>query len=95
MAKTKFRREARMIQPGTFERLLLKEVKARSLSAYALSNLSGVGRRTVERWLGNESGINLATADRLAGALGITATNARARGRAAEPEPEPDQAGPP
>jgi transcriptional regulator with XRE-family HTH domain len=85
-----------MVVPGTFERLLLKEVKTRGLSAYSLANLSGVGRRTVERWLGNESGINLATADRLAGALGITATNARAKTRPVEPEGEagPDEPGP-
>lgn len=82
------RRDARLNQPGTFERLLLKEVKNRGISAYSLANLSGVGRRTVERWLANESGLNLATADRLAAALGVTAINGRVKARAAETETE-------
>jgi transcriptional regulator with XRE-family HTH domain len=83
------RRDARLNQPGTFERLLLREVKARAVSAYALANLSGVGRRTVERWLAGESGLNLATADRLAAALGVTAVNGRAKPRTPESESDP------
>ena len=54
-------------------------IAARGVSAYALAQASGVDRRNICRWLAGESDLMLASADRLAVALGLRASLGPAR----------------
>jgi transcriptional regulator with XRE-family HTH domain len=62
-------------------------IEARGLSAYALAKLAGVDRAVILRFLAGERDIQLATAGRLAAALGLRLVEVGRSPRRAQPKP--------
>jgi transcriptional regulator with XRE-family HTH domain len=68
MGAEKFERE----QEGPVSKGLREAIHGRGLTAYAAAKQSGVSVDAIQRFLKDERGLNLATVDRLAEALGLT-----------------------
>ena len=69
-------------QGGPFDLTSLSEalksnIRGRGLTAYALAKMAEVRPHVVQRFLNGERGLSLATADKLAGVLGLELTPRR------------------
>jgi transcriptional regulator with XRE-family HTH domain len=67
MSAEKFGRESE----GPISKGLREAIQGRGLTAYAAAKQSGVSVDAVQRFLNEERGLNLATVDKLAEALGL------------------------
>jgi hypothetical protein len=68
MSGERFGRE----QEGPISKALREAIHQRGLTAYAAAKQSGASVDAVQRFLKEERGLNLATVDKLAEALGLT-----------------------
>ncbi len=57
---------------GPVSKGLRHAINERGLTAYAAAKQSGVSVDAIQRFLKDERGLNLATVDKLAGALGLS-----------------------
>ncbi len=59
-------------QEGPVSKGLREAINERGLTAYAAAKRSGVSVGAIQRFLNEERGLNLATVDKLADALGLS-----------------------
>jgi DNA-binding phage protein len=57
--------------PPTLSEAMLRTIRERELTAYALSKLTGVSATVLQRWVNGERDIRLKTANKIASALGL------------------------
>jgi transcriptional regulator with XRE-family HTH domain len=64
--------EAATEAEGPVSKGLKEAISERGLTAYAAAKRAGVSVDAIQRFLKDERGLNLATVDKLAGALGLS-----------------------
>jgi len=90
--KPKAKKAATRVDKHTLSYQIREVIESRGITAYALGKEAGVDATVVGRFLSGERDLRLATADRIAAALGLrlveVAARPRGRGRPARPAGE-------
>ena len=60
--------------PETLSEVLLRVIRERGITSYALAKQSGVKSHIISRWIKGERGLTLATAEKIATALDLILT---------------------
>ena len=66
-------------KPETVSEMLLRIIRERGITSYALAKQSGVKSHIISRWIKGERGLTLATAEKLIAALDLILTEREAK----------------